>query len=87
MRETKTEYKQRVEKARKETFREKRFCMGPFEREVGEVADERSWQWLRAGHLGKSTEGYVFAAQEQALRTRVQFRVMMEKEDVDLRCQ
>lgn len=43
------------------------------------MADERLWQWLRAGYLGKRTEGYVFAAQEQALRT-------IENEDVDANC-
>ena len=26
-------------------------------RNANEVADESSWQWLRAGYLGKSTEG------------------------------
>ena len=39
-------------------------------RDVSEVADERLWQLLRAGFLGKSMKGYVFAVQEQALRTR-----------------
>jgi hypothetical protein len=38
-----------------------------------------------AGYLGKGTEGFVFAAQEQALRTRF-FRATIEKEDVDPRC-
>ena len=35
-------------------------------KDVSEVA-ERLWQWLNAGNLEKSIEGYVFAAQEQAL--------------------
>ena len=39
--------------------------------DVSEVADERSWLRFRAGHLGKNTEGYVFAAQEQALGTKL----------------
>ena len=54
-------------------------------RDVSEVADERSWQWLRAGYLGKGTEGFVFAAQEQALRTRF-FRATIQKEAVDPKC-
>ena len=45
----------------------------------------RSWQWLRADYLGKGTEEYVFAAQEQALRTRF-FRATIEREDVDPKC-
>ena len=54
-------------------------------RNVSEVADARSWQWLRAGYLGKGTEGYVFAAQEQALQTRF-FRATIQQEDVDPKC-
>ena len=64
--ETKNLYKKSVEKARKETFREKRL-RGKFMRDVSQVTDERLWRWLRAGYLGKSTEGYAFATQEQAL--------------------
>ena len=30
-------------------------------KDVCKVTDARSWQWLRAGYLGKSTEGYAFA--------------------------
>ena len=37
---------------------------------------------LWAGYLGKGTEGNVFAAQEQALRTRF-FRATIERKDVD----
>ena len=29
---------------------------GKFMRDVSKVADARSWQWLRAGYLGKGTE-------------------------------
>ena len=79
--ETKNEYKKRVEKSRMECFLGKRLH-GKFMRDVSKVADARSWQWLRAGYLGKGTEGYVFAVQEQALRTRL-FRATIEREDVD----
>ena len=51
-------------------------------RDVSKVADARSWQWLRARYLGKGTEGYVFAPQEQALQTRF-FCATIEREDVD----
>ncbi|KXJ19770.1 hypothetical protein AC249_AIPGENE21527 [Exaiptasia diaphana] len=82
--ETKKEYKKRVQKERRENFMQKRLH-GKFMRDVSEVADERSWQWLRAGYLGKGTEGFVFAAQEQALRTRF-FRATIQKEAVDPKC-
>ena len=51
---------------RKETFHDKRLHR-KFMRDVTEVADERLWRCLGAGYLGKSTEGYVSAAQELAL--------------------
>ena len=83
--ETKEEYKQRIERERVDDFKGKRLH-GKFMRDVRDVADDRSWQWVRAGYLSKSTEGFVFAAQEQALRTRF-FRSEIEKEkDVDPKC-
>ena len=82
--ESKREFKSRVAEERKVRLSEKRIH-GKFFRDVSEVADDRSWQWLRAGYLGKGTEGFVCAAQEQALRTRF-FRATIEKEDVDPKC-
>lgn len=82
--ETKAEYKQRVERERVDCFSEK-VLHGKFFRDVKEVADPRSWQWLRSGYLGKTTEGYVCAAQEQGLRTRF-FRASIQKEAVDPTC-
>ena len=83
--ETKEEYKQRIERERVDDFKGKRLH-GKFMRDVRDVADDRSWQWVRAGYLSKSTEEFVFAAQEQALRTRF-FRSEIEKEkDVDPKC-
>ena len=38
--------------------------------EEGRVDLDRSWQWLKAGFLTKNTEGFIMAAQEQALRTK-----------------
>ena len=35
-------------------------------KDVSEVA-ERLWQWLKAGNLEKSIEGFFFSVQEQAL--------------------
>ena len=58
---------------------------GKFMRDVSKLVDARSWLWLKADYLGKGTEGYVFAAQKQALQTRF-FRATIEHEDVDLKC-
>jgi len=58
---------------------------GKFWKDVEDVAGNRSWQWLRAGYLVKSTEAYVIAAQEQALQTRF-LRATVFREDVDRMC-
>jgi len=68
--ETKKKYKERIDTARKETLVGKALH-GRFFREMDENATERSVQWVRGGFLAKSTEAFVFAAQEQALKTRL----------------
>ena len=82
--ETKLEYFRRVDHKRRERLREKRFH-GKFVVDMKAVADSRSWQRLRTGYLAKSTEAYLFAAQEQALRTKF-FRKTIEGEDCDSEC-
>lgn len=44
---------------------------GRFFREMDSQATGRSIQWLIGGYLAKSTEAFVCAAQEQALKTRL----------------
>ena len=82
--ERKYDYVRRVDEERKERLREKALH-GKYLREVEGVADGRSWQWLRAGYLAKSTEAFLFAAQEQALRTRLR-RKTIEGEDIAGEC-
>ena len=82
--ELKGDYKRRVERERKQRLSEKKLH-GSYLNEVKDVADSRSWQWLRGGYLAKSTEAYLFAAQEQALRTRY-LRARIEREEVDEKC-
>ena len=82
--EKKADYVRRVDEERRERLREKALH-GKFFREVEGVADGRSWQWLRAGYLAKSTEAFLFAAQEQGLRTRL-FRKAIVGEDVVAEC-
>ena len=38
--------------------------------EEGDVDLDRTWQWLKGGFLTKGSEGFIMAAQDQALQTR-----------------
>ena len=74
--ESATDFKKRVEVERKENLKSKPLH-GKFFNVLEDLAEEgvvdldRSWQWLlKAGFLTKSTEGFIMAAQEQALRTK-----------------
>ena len=68
------EYRKRVEKQRKSQLLAKplhgRFLKSTKVDEKGEIiAGPRSWEWVKSGYMTKSTEAFLFAAQEQALRT------------------
>ena len=67
--EPKFEFKKRMAEERKDRLTGKNLH-GKFFKETKDVADEKSWQWLRRGSLYKTTEGYLCAAQENALTTR-----------------
>ena len=47
--------KQRIKRNRKAQLKEKRLH-GQFIRDTEEVADEKSWNWIRNGHLKRETE-------------------------------
>jgi len=73
--ESGADYKKRIDAERKESLRSKPLHGKFFNiieglAEEGKVDLDRSWQWLKAGYLTKSTEGFIMAAQEQALRTK-----------------
>ena len=70
------DYKKRMGRERKERLKGMAIH-GKFFREVEEVADPRSWQWLRGGYLDKNNESYICAAQENSLNTW--YRVAMLK--------
>ena len=76
VKETKKEYVAKVVQDRKDRlWTEKEKTHGKFWKTVGDVGgSERTWQWLRGGHLRKGIEGYICAAQERVLNTR-QYRV------------
>ena len=81
------DYKKAKEHERKESLLAKRlhgrFFRTTKEDAEGEViAGPRSWEWVRSGYMTKSTEAYIFAAQEQALGTRaVRSKIYREKDD------
>ena len=79
--ESKVEFKKKVAKKRVDDLGKTKMH-GNWWEGVKDVADGRSWRWLRGGYVAKSTEAYLFAAQEQALRTRFR-RHKSEKEDID----
>ena len=89
--ETADEYRKRVDAERKENLAGKALH-GKFFREVSEVAAEggididRSSQWLKGGFLTKTTEGYIMAAQEQALGTRWKRLTIDGEEGIDGKC-
>ena len=56
--EPKLDFKKRMAEERKVRLMGKNLH-GKFFKETKDVADERSWQWLRRGSLYKTTEGYV----------------------------
>ena len=82
--ESKFDYRKRVAEERIGTLMQMK-VHGQFLRDVKEVANERSWQWVRGGFLSKSVESFLFAAQEKVLATRY-WRGTIAKEQVDLKC-
>ena len=77
-------YKKRVQGERERRLQEKNLH-GKVLKEMKQVGSNRNWQWVRRGFLSKSVEGFMFAAQEQTLRTRWK-RAKIEKEDISDRC-
>ena len=78
------DYKKRVLEERKERLKAKR-VYGRVLGDIGEVGTKETWKWLQGGYITKSMEGFIMAAQEQALRTKW-FRAKIQKEVVSPRC-
>jgi hypothetical protein len=83
--ESAKEYKDHVERIRREDLRAKPLN-GKFFRSVSEVSDEHTWQWLSGGYLTKAPVGFILAAQEQAMRTRWVRPTIDGEADVDPKC-
>ena len=58
---------------------------GQFLRQTHQIADSKSWAWLTTGGLKKETEGFVMAAQDQALRTNTT-KVKIDKQEGEAMC-
>ena len=78
------EYKRRIMDERKERLAGKK-VHGKILGDMKDVGTKETWQWLKGGYTTKCMEGFIMAAQEQALRTRW-FRVTIQKEDVSPKC-
>ena len=42
---------------------------GQFVRGTEQIRDQKTWEWIKRGKLKKESEGFLMAAQDQALRT------------------
>jgi len=58
---------------------------GQFLRQTQQIADVKSWAWLTTGELKKETEGFLMAAQDQALRTNA-IKVKIDKQEGEAMC-
>ena len=63
------EYSKRRGEERKQRLKDKK-VHGRYLGDIESVGCNRTWQWLQGGYLNKHMEGFIMAAQEQALRTR-----------------
>ena len=66
--ETKDVYQKRFHDQGVAGFKEKSLH-GKFRSRTEEVADERSWDWLKMGYMKKGMEAMITGTQNQALRT------------------
>jgi len=58
---------------------------GQYLRQTHQIADSKSWAWLTTGGLKKETEGFLMAAQDQALRTNT-IKVKIDKQEGEAMC-
>ena len=82
--ERKDAYQKKLREQRMHGF-ENKSLHGKFRSSTKEVADERSWEWLKAGYVKKGTEAIITAAQDQALRTNW-IKAKIDKQDCSPLC-
>ena len=81
---SKKELKKQIHTQRKDRLHGK-ILQGKYFREVREVADEKSWQWMNGGFIDKRTEGFVCAAQENVLQTNC-YKTTITKQGDNVKC-
>ena len=82
--ESKEEFTKRKRGERKKTWHTGKL-QGQFVEGTKDIADELSGKWIKNGFLKKETEGMIFAAQEQALRTNA-IKAKIDKQPVSPKC-
>ena len=82
--EGRDDYKKRMREEKLNTWNDSALH-GQFIRQTKEIADPQSWTWVKNGFLKRETEGMIFAAQEQALRTNV-IKSAIDKQNVSPKC-
>ena len=58
---------------------------GKYFRDISGVSNELSWHWISHSYVSKNTEGFIFAAQEQAIQTKF-MRAKILGEGTDTLC-
>ena len=83
--ETKKEYHKQEINTRKERWQGKALH-GQYLNDIeGKVDCDNIWNWLTNGELKKETEGFIMAAQDQALRTNA-IKTKIDKTAIDSKC-
>ena len=83
--ETKKEYHKQETNTRKERWQGKTLH-GQYIKDIeGKVDCDNTWNWLTNGELKKATEGFIMAAQDQALRTNA-INTNIDKTANDSKC-
>ena len=73
-------------KTRKQRWKEKQLYEH-FKRQIGEVAHEQTWTWLRKGNLKRETESLIIAAQNNAIRTNyIKAKIDKTQQIVNVEC-
>ena len=69
MEDTKKEYKRKEMRSHQERWQNKALHDQYLKDTDGKTDCEITWNWLKNGYLKKEMEGFIMAAQDQAIRT------------------
>ena len=80
----KEEYQKKMHDDKSKGFTEKG-PHGKFRKSTEAIADEKSWEWLKMGHIRKRTEAIITDAQDQALQTNWS-KHTIDEQDISPKC-